>query len=86
MLPKGFVVDHISKTFATLTLSSGASRHKNAMTYTDIVNNAVVCHILQCNKRSKTSNFYVNHFYLVELMEKYAHFENIWHAKVVFIG
>ena len=42
MLPKGFVVDHISKTFATLTLLSGASRYKNAMTYTDIVNNCSV--------------------------------------------
>ena len=85
MLLKGFVVDHISKTFATLTLLSGASRHKNAMTYTDIVNNCCVSY-LQCNKLSKTSNFYFNHFYLVELIKKYAQFENIWHAKVVFIG
>lgn len=76
MLLRGFAVDHFSKTFATLTLLSGASRHKNAMTYTDIVNNCFVSY-LQCNKLSKTSNFYFNHFYLVELIKKYAHFENI---------
>ena len=85
MLLRGFVIHHNRKSFASLTLLSGASRHKNAMTYTDIVNNCCVSY-LQCNKLSKTSNFYFNHFYLVELIKKYAQFENIWHAKAVFIG